>query len=146
MSFVTWLALPVGITLVASLIMVLFSHRPRTNTHQDIESFARFRGALARQMAAPPPPGIVPLSSSPRAAPPDADTDGVGDADRDADGVAAAPPAGQAGGAGSAAAAGSNLGSAAGSTAVGSNATVVEDRRRRPARPARTGVAVSPDR
>jgi hypothetical protein len=69
MSFVTWLALPVVITLVASLIMVLLSHRPRTNTHQDIENFARFRGALARQMAAPPPPGTVPLSSSPRPEP-----------------------------------------------------------------------------
>jgi hypothetical protein len=139
MSFVTWLALPVGITLVASLIMVLFSHRPRTNTHQDIESFARFRGALARQMAAPPPPGMVPLSSSPRAAPPAAiPVDGVGDAVGVGVGAAAAP-AGPAGGAKSG---GSNLGSAAGSTAAGSNATVVEDRRR----PARTGLAVSPDR
>lgn len=102
MSFVTWLALPVAITLVASLIMVLLSRRPRTNTHQDIESFARFRGALARQMAAPPPPGPVPLSSSPRA--------------------------------GSA--------TVAAADTVASNATVVEERRR----PARSGVAVSPDR
>jgi hypothetical protein len=55
MSFVTWLAMPVAITLIASLIMTLVSHPPRTNTHQDIESFARFRGALARQLVAPLP-------------------------------------------------------------------------------------------
>lgn len=48
MSFVTWLALPIAITLVASLIMLLASHRPRTDTHHDIESFTRFRVALAR--------------------------------------------------------------------------------------------------
>ena len=121
MSFVTWLALPVAITLVASLIMVLFSHLPRTNTHQDIESFARFRGALARQVAAPPPPGTVPLSSSPRTGPASHQVEPAVE-------PAASRPAGQT--------------AAAGSHAVASNATVVEDRQR----PARTGVAVSPDR
>ena len=53
MSFVTWLALPVVITFVASLIMLLVTHRPRTDTHQDIESFTRFRVALARQAMEP---------------------------------------------------------------------------------------------
>jgi hypothetical protein len=71
MSFVTWLALPVAITLVASLIMALMSRQPRTDTHQDIESFARFRGALARQMSAAPPDG----RPSPRRAKPPADAD-----------------------------------------------------------------------
>ncbi len=61
MSFVTWLALPVVITLIASLIMLLMNRRPRTNMHQDIESFARFRGALARQTtpSAPSPPAAA---------------------------------------------------------------------------------------
>jgi hypothetical protein len=52
MSFVTWLALPVLITLIASLIMLLVTRRPRTDTHHDIESFARFRVALARHSEA----------------------------------------------------------------------------------------------
>lgn len=124
MSFVTWLALPVAITLVASLIMMLLSRLPRPNTHHDIESFARFRGALARQMAAPPLPGTVPLSSSaaraepapPRAEPPAE--------------LADQPPRARA------------VSSSAGSSSAGSNATVVEVRRR----PARTGVAASTDR
>jgi hypothetical protein len=53
MLFVTWLAFPVVITLVASLIMMLLSRTPRTDMHQDIESFARFRGALERQTSSP---------------------------------------------------------------------------------------------
>jgi hypothetical protein len=117
MSFVTWLALPVAITLIASLIMVLLNHRPRTNTHQDIESFARFRATLARRMAAPPPPGTVPLSSSQRGTPSPLQAQ------------SSAEPA-------------DSPAAPAASTAVVSNATIVEDRRR----PARTGVAASPER
>ena len=56
MSFITWLALPIVITLVASLIMLLASHWPRADMHHDIEDFARFRLALARQTTAPPAP------------------------------------------------------------------------------------------
>jgi hypothetical protein len=124
MSFVTWLALPIVITLVASLIMILLNKRPRTNTHQDIENFARFRATLARRMAAPPPPGTVPLSSSRAVSPPGGEQRAE---------AADSPPTG-----------------GVGSTAVASNATIVEDRRR-PARTgarpgARAGVAASPER
>ena len=49
MSFVAWLALPVAVTTVVTVIMMLAGRRPHTDTHQDIESFARFRGALERQ-------------------------------------------------------------------------------------------------
>ena len=52
MSFVTWLALPVVITVIASLIMLLVSRWPRSDMHHDIENFARFRGALARHTTA----------------------------------------------------------------------------------------------
>ncbi|HEY7486335.1 MAG TPA: hypothetical protein VH912_17850 [Streptosporangiaceae bacterium] len=55
MSYITWLALPVVVTLIATVIMALASRPPRTDMHQDIESFARFRGALERQTASPPP-------------------------------------------------------------------------------------------
>jgi hypothetical protein len=65
MSFITWLALPVVITMIASLIMLLLTRWPRTDTHQDIESFARFRVALARQMAAPSPPQAEPPETAP---------------------------------------------------------------------------------
>jgi hypothetical protein len=51
MSFVAWLVLPVVVTLIATVIMALASRTPHTDTHQDIESFARFRGALERQTA-----------------------------------------------------------------------------------------------
>ncbi|HEX6468341.1 MAG TPA: hypothetical protein VF069_04545 [Streptosporangiaceae bacterium] len=54
MSFVTWLALPVVVTLIASLIMLMVSRPSRTDTHDDIESFARFRGALARNATMSP--------------------------------------------------------------------------------------------
>jgi hypothetical protein len=64
MSFITWLVLPLAITLVASLIMLLMSHRPRTDTHQDIENFARFRGALAPQATLPPDSSPTPSASA----------------------------------------------------------------------------------
>jgi hypothetical protein len=121
MSFVTWLALPVAITLVASLIMALLSRRPRTDTHQDIENFARFRGALARQTAAPAPPpepaSPADLSSSQRAEP---SADAVERAGQSvpADPVVPAAPE------------------------AASNATAGHDRQR----PARTGVAASSER
>jgi hypothetical protein len=51
MSFVAWLALPVVVTLIATVIMAIAGRTPHTDTHQDIESFARFRGALERQTA-----------------------------------------------------------------------------------------------
>lgn len=122
MSFVTWLALPLAITLIASLIMVLNNRRPRTDTHQDIENFARFRATLARQMAAPPPPGTVALSSSPRAVPSP---------------HRAEPPAAPADSPGVAPVV---------STAVISNATILEDRRRPARAGARSRVATSPER
>jgi hypothetical protein len=121
MSFVTWLALPVAITLIASLIMVLLNRLPRTDTHQDIESFARFRATLARQMAAPPPPGTVPLSSSPRGTSPP---------------HRAEPPAEPA----------DSPTAPAASAAVVSNATIVEEQRRPARTVARSGVAASPER
>jgi hypothetical protein len=72
MSFVTWLVLPMVVTTIATLIMMLAGRKPHTDTHQDIESFARFRGALERQTAsdrpareeapAEPTPYIVPRS------------------------------------------------------------------------------------
>jgi hypothetical protein len=121
MSFVTWLALPVAITLIASLIMALLNRRPRTDTHQDIENFARFRETLARRMAAPPPPGDVPLSSSPRDAPSP---------------LRAEPPAELV----------DSSSSPAVSTGGVSNATIVEDRQRPARTGARTGGAASPER
>jgi hypothetical protein len=74
MSFVTWLALPVVVTLIASLIMLMVSRRPRTDTHDDIESFARFRGALARnaamsRWAVEPEPAPEPAPERPRPEP-----------------------------------------------------------------------------
>jgi hypothetical protein len=122
MSFVTWLALPVAVTLIASLIMVLNNRRPRTDTHQDIESFARFRATLARQMAAPSPPGTVPLSSSPQ---------GTSSPHR------AEPPAEPAD---------SSAASPVAPAAVVSNATIVEEQRRPARTGARSGVAASRER
>jgi hypothetical protein len=55
MSFVAWLVTPVAVTMIATVIMLLAGRRPHTDTHQDIESFARFRGALERQTAADEP-------------------------------------------------------------------------------------------
>lgn len=67
MSFVTWLALPVVITLLASLIMLLVSHWPRGGMHHDIEDFTRFRIALARQTGTPPvaPPAAADEAPAP---------------------------------------------------------------------------------